>query len=186
MLPRQRLILAKFTFFAICFDYATRKISVFLFCFAVIVRGGHDKHFVVEPSRFQWHKFKDLVHYYVLVGAIPCLAVVFYSNVFIGPATLTEPPPGYQPKHWEYHRHPITRWLSRYWYSPPQQEYEKMCHAIAQEHDKARIRLLERDIKEKMAEKSDYEAYYYRPVTAKYHRYQKSVTEKQESDLMGD
>lgn len=58
----------------------------------------------MQPTRFQWHKFKDLFHYYIMVGAIPLTALIFYTNVFIGPATLTEIPEGYEPKHWEYHR----------------------------------------------------------------------------------
>lgn len=147
---------------------------------------GHDNHMVIQPSRFQWDKFKDLVHYYVMVGAIPVGLIIMYSNIFVGPATLTEIPEGYVPKHWEYHRHPITRFLARYWYNPPQQEYEKMCHAIYEESEKAQMRLLEKKVKAKMAELQDYEAYYYRPVTAKYLRYQKKVKENQEENLLGD
>ncbi len=62
--------------------------------------------FFITPSRFQWHKFKDLFHFYVMLGLIPVLGIVFYTNVFIGPATLSEIPEGYVPKHWEYHRVP--------------------------------------------------------------------------------
>lgn len=58
----------------------------------------------ITPSRFQWHKFKDLFHLYVMVGAIPLTALIFYTNVFIGPAQLTETPEDYVPKHWEYYR----------------------------------------------------------------------------------
>lgn len=148
--------------------------------------GDHGKHFIVEPSRFQWHKFKDILHYYLLVGFIPCLAVVFYCNVFIGPATLTEIPPDYTPKHWEYHRHPISRFLSRYLYASNQEQYEKMLHKVWEESEKAKIRLLEQEIKEKMAERQDYKAYYYVPVTAKYQRWTKAKVEELERDRMGD
>lgn len=65
---------------------------------------GHDRTMVIQPSRFQWNKWKDYLHFYSLVGAIPCLTVIFLTNVFIGPATLEPIPEGYQPKHWEYHR----------------------------------------------------------------------------------
>lgn len=152
---------------------------------AVRQMGGHGKHFIVEPSRFQWHKFKDIVHYYLLVGAIPCLAVVFYANVFIGPATLSEIPEGYEPKHWEYYRHPITRWMARYWYETPQEQYEKMLHKIYEESEKAKMRLLEQDIKAKMGKYQDYQAYYYTPVTAKYQRWTKEIAEDMEK-RMGD
>lgn len=59
--------------------------------------------FVLTPSRFQWHKFKDSLHYAVMIGLIPMGALLFYVNVFIGPAKLTKIPDGYEPKHWEYH-----------------------------------------------------------------------------------
>lgn len=60
--------------------------------------------FPLQPSRWQWTKFKDLVHYYVMIGLIPVTAIILYANIFTGPATLTEIPEGYTPKHWEYHR----------------------------------------------------------------------------------
>lgn len=67
--------------------------------------GGHGpKTMVITPSRFQWHKFKDMLHFYVMLGVIPIAGIVFYANVFIGPAQLTEAPTDRVPKHWEYHR----------------------------------------------------------------------------------
>jgi len=59
---------------------------------------------VIKETRWQWTKFKDLVHYYVLVGVIPLTLLVTYINVFIGPAKLAPIPEGYRPKHWEYHQ----------------------------------------------------------------------------------
>lgn len=67
--------------------------------------GGHGpKTMVITPSRFQWHKFKDMLHFYVMIGLIPISAIVFYANIFIGPAQLTEAPTDHLPKHWEYHK----------------------------------------------------------------------------------
>ena len=137
--------------------------------------------FPMIPTRMQWHKFKDTFHFYVMLGVIPVTAIIFYSNVFIGPATLTEIPEGYEPKHWEYHRHPISRFISRYIHNSPQEEYEKQCHVINEEQQKMRLRKLEAEIKAKMAERRDYQAYYYRPVMAKYHRVAKQVAEELEA-----
>lgn len=65
---------------------------------------GHGpKTFPLQPTRWQWNRFKDLLHLYVMAGLIPVTAVVLYANIFIGPATLSEIPEGYTPKHWEYH-----------------------------------------------------------------------------------
>lgn len=66
--------------------------------------GGHDRVMEIIPSRYQWQKYKDLLHFYTFLGVIPLSIITFYANVFIGPATLTEVPCDYVPKHWEYHR----------------------------------------------------------------------------------
>lgn len=58
----------------------------------------------IRETKWQWTKFKDLVHFYVLVGVIPLTLFVTFINVFIGPAKLAPIPEGYRPKHWEYHQ----------------------------------------------------------------------------------
>uniref|UniRef100_A0A1L8DZQ8 NADH dehydrogenase [ubiquinone] 1 beta subcomplex subunit 5, mitochondrial n=3 Tax=Nyssomyia neivai TaxID=330878 RepID=A0A1L8DZQ8_9DIPT len=144
-----------------------------------LMSGGHDRHMFITASRFQWHKFKDFLHFYVMLGIIPIVGIVFYTNVFIGPATLTEIPEGYEPKYWEYYKHPITRFIARYMSTPPQQEYEKYCHHIYEENEKRQVRAVEAKVKDLMRERSDYQAYYYRAVIAKYHR----VAKKTAKDL---
>lgn len=58
----------------------------------------------VTASRWQWHKTKDWLHFYTFMGIIPAGLLIFYCNVFIGPATLEPIPEGYIPKQWEYYR----------------------------------------------------------------------------------
>lgn len=148
--------------------------------------GGHGpRTFPLAPTKMQWHKTKDTFHFFFMLGAIPCALVVFYANVFIGPATLEPIPEGYVPKYWEYHRHPISRFLSKTFHVSPQEDYEKMCHFLYEESKKMELRQLEKDIKAKMAERRDYQAYYYRPIIAKYHRVAKEVAEELEA-LAGD
>ncbi|KXJ68957.1 NADH dehydrogenase [ubiquinone] 1 beta subcomplex subunit 5, mitochondrial [Aedes albopictus] len=147
---------------------------------------GHGpKMFTITPSRFQWHKFKDMFHMYIMVGLIPVLAVVFYANVFVGPAQLTECPADYEPKHWEYHKHPITRFIARYMLNNPQQDYEKMLHHLYEENEKSQMLALEAKIRAKMAERHDYQSYYYRPAIGKYHRVAKEAADHLES-IRGD
>jgi len=147
--------------------------------------GDHHRVLPYQPSRWQWQKFKDYAHFYIMLGVIPLLAFVTYVNVFIGPATLSEIPDGYVPKHWEYHRHPITRFLARNIVANPQQDYEKYLHHLYEEDEKAKIRKLEKQIKAKMAERNDYQAYYYRPVLAKYHRISREAADYLEN-IRGD
>ncbi|KAJ0174538.1 hypothetical protein K1T71_009646 [Dendrolimus kikuchii] len=147
---------------------------------------GHGaKTMQLQPSRWQWHKFKDMLHFYVMVGLIPVSAIIFYTNVFIGPAQLTPIPEGYTPKHWEYHRHPITRFIARYIHTSPQQEYEKFMHCIDEEQQRIKLRRLEKQIVEKMAERKDYQAYYYKPMVNKYLRINKKTGDEL-YDRLGD
>ncbi|XP_067648282.1 NADH dehydrogenase [ubiquinone] 1 beta subcomplex subunit 5, mitochondrial [Eurosta solidaginis] len=148
--------------------------------------GDHGHHqFHIQPSRFQWHKFKDLLHYYTMLGLIPITAIVLYVNIFIGPAELTEIPEDYEPKYWEYHRHPISRFIARYLHTNPQQEYEKALHNFYEEWEKSLLRKLEKDVNAKMSERHDYKSHYYRPAIAKYHRISKEVADELE-ELRGN
>lgn len=67
-----------------------------------------------------------------------------------------------------YLQHPITRFIARYFFGPPQQEYEKKLHVMYKECEKMELRKLENKIKALMAERKDYKAYYYRPISSKY------------------
>ena len=60
--------------------------------------------FRITPSRWQWQKTKDLLHFYVMLGVIPLSLITFLAYVFVGPAQLEEIPEGYIPKNWEYYR----------------------------------------------------------------------------------
>lgn len=82
------------------------KQNAFSLCFAALqVRlMSEERTLHIAPSRFQWNKFKDQVHLYIMLGVIPITALILYVNIFIGPAQLTPIPEGYTPKHWEYHR----------------------------------------------------------------------------------
>lgn len=39
-----------------------------------------------------------------MLGAVPCLLLVFFVNLFVGPAELTDIPEEYEPRYWEYHK----------------------------------------------------------------------------------
>lgn len=75
--------------------------------------------------------------------------------------------------------------MARYIYASPQQEYEKLCHMVWEEQQKVDLRRLEQKIRNKMAERHDTQAYYYRPAIAKYHRVAKEAADYEES-LEGD
>ena len=62
------------------------------------------REFKITPSKYAWQKYKDMFHFYFMLGFIPCITIVFLVNIFIGPPKLAIPEPGYIPKPWEYQR----------------------------------------------------------------------------------
>ncbi|XP_025423007.1 NADH dehydrogenase [ubiquinone] 1 beta subcomplex subunit 5, mitochondrial [Sipha flava] len=134
----------------------------------------------IKETKWQSKKFRDLIHYYVLVGVIPLTLLITYVNVFIGPAKLAPIPDGYRPKHWEYYKHPITRWMARYIYPSPQQQYEKYLHQLYEEDEKFKVRMLANKINDMMKDRSDYKSFYYRPISANYYRISKEKLEERD------
>ncbi|XP_023338049.1 NADH dehydrogenase [ubiquinone] 1 beta subcomplex subunit 5, mitochondrial-like [Eurytemora carolleeae] len=77
-----------------------------------------------RPSRWNYEIFKDNMHFYFMLGAVPIAVVVTVANVLQGPAVLKPIPEGYVPKEYEYHKHPLTRWLCKYIFTSYQEKYE--------------------------------------------------------------
>ncbi|GIY76108.1 NADH dehydrogenase 1 beta subcomplex subunit 5, mitochondrial [Caerostris extrusa] len=128
--------------------------------------GGHgDRTMYITPSRFQYTKFKDDLHLYLSLGIIPLALLITYVNIFIGPATLTEIPEDYEPKHWEYYKsiHPISRFIAKHFHDDPQIEHEKVLHMLHEEQETAKWSQTIRKVNTLMAERDDYKSWYFIP-----------------------
>jgi len=98
------------------------------------------------------------------IGLVPTFCVCFYANVFIGQATLTDIPEGYEPRHWEYYKHPIRRFFAKYLVQSLDERYEISLHTIYVNTMTDRLRGLERKVRRLQHQRGDYKGWYYRTV----------------------
>lgn len=132
----------------------------------LIRRMGSERTMQPTPSRFEYNRFKDHLHFYVLLGVIPLTIATTYINLTYGESQLVDIPEDYEPKYWEYQKHPVSRFFARTFMQNPQQSYEMRLHHLKTEEDSLKHRAMEIKVKELIKERGDYRSWYYLPYSA--------------------
>ena len=140
-----------------------------------------------------WDKFKDHLHFYLLLGIIPLTLITAYANIFIGQAQLTEIPEGYTPHYWEYFKvwnisvqfamlyyflfcflhlqHPVGRFIGKHILYDKSLDYETWVGRLNEESEMVILKKIERELRAEMAQKSDNKSWFYRPVHIEDYRF---------------
>eukprot|EP00092_Neocalanus_flemingeri_P025638 GFUD01027795.1.p1 GENE.GFUD01027795.1~~GFUD01027795.1.p1 ORF type:complete len:178 (-),score=31.75 GFUD01027795.1:115-648(-) len=147
----------------------------------------NDGHYSVpiRPSRWVYDKFKDDVHWYFMLAAIPIGISVTLMNLLVGPAELRQVPEGYVPTEDEYYRNPITRLIMRHFKTGFQENYEVHLHNMWELEKISEMTQLKREVKRQMAIHGDYKGWYHREDIAHYSR-MKRVADEHNTACSGD
>ncbi|KAI1281893.1 NADH dehydrogenase [ubiquinone] 1 beta subcomplex subunit 5, mitochondrial [Halotydeus destructor] len=137
-------------------------------------RSGHGNNMPITPSTFQFKKFKDLLHFYTMLGFIPCFLLASYYNLTQGPGILTETPEGYCPQYEEYQKHPITRLIVKM-KTVPQHNYEMRLSCLNSDGEAVIMRRIEDQVKNVMKARGDYKAWFNVYMDAKDYRRMREV-----------
>jgi len=125
--------------------------------------GGHGRKMVVKQSDFERRRAFDELHFQFVITTLPFVLLVLYNNIFVGQATLTEIPEGYEPKHWEYYKHPITRGWAKLMDHPEPMVHEMKMSKLYQLSLWQEKQQWEWKVEELMKDRQDYKAWYFLP-----------------------
>ena len=129
----------------------------------------------IRPSRWVYDKFKDDLHFYFMLGAIPCGLVIIGANLMYSNAQLSAIPEGYTPREEEYHPNPLTRFITKYLKVGYQETYEVHLHNIWEAAKVSEMKQLKSEVKRQMAIQGDYKGWYHRSDVARFARMRRQM-----------
>lgn len=123
----------------------------------------------IEPSNYAWKHMKDRVHFFTIIGIVPVSVISAIVGIRANPE-LREIPEGYEPRHWEYYRHPITRFMAKYFFTAPDLDDE--CELALQQYHSETLILnrVHHEVLRVMSFYNDHRSEFFSPYFAEPHR----------------
>lgn len=116
----------------------------------------------ITPSNWEWLKLKDLLLMYTIIGAVPAAVIVAIINIRANPE-LAEIPEGYEPREWEYYKHPISRFIARYLMAPQEADEEMIMDAMDRDSENMIMQHMHRRCEKVMAFYNDHRSRHFVP-----------------------
>uniref|UniRef100_A0A6V7UDU4 NADH dehydrogenase [ubiquinone] 1 beta subcomplex subunit 5, mitochondrial n=1 Tax=Meloidogyne enterolobii TaxID=390850 RepID=A0A6V7UDU4_MELEN len=133
---------------------------------------GHAWVFRRRQGQLISNKLKDGGHFYIVgLGLIPgFLLLIVVHAIFGSQCELQEyPKEGEQPPHyWQFERTPLRQFLARYITPSDMQYHESWASRFSHWQIRNRWNRIEARVKHLIAERQDYKAYHYHPVTVEW------------------
>lgn len=124
----------------------------------------------IKPSIYATKWANNWENFYFLLGAIPLAVITTIVNIRANPE-LTEVPEGYEPRHWEYFKHPLSRWIARYLIDCQEKEYEMFMSMFEMNSQDKILYNIAANVETVMKFYNDHRSIYFRPFHAEGYRY---------------
>jgi NADH dehydrogenase (ubiquinone) 1 beta subcomplex subunit 5 len=123
----------------------------------------------ITPSNIDMKFTTNWMHFYIIIGAVPVAVITTIINIKANPE-LSEIPEGYEPRHWEYFKHPITRFMAKYLYNPNELEREIMLGFKQDMSHEEIMKKVSQKCEKVMKFYNDHRSFYFTPFFADYFR----------------
>lgn len=123
----------------------------------------------IRPSNADWKFAKNWFHFYALLGLIPVGIMTTILSIRDNPE-LSEVPDGYEPRHWEYFKHPLTRFAARYLIVSDEKDEEMIMGCLEYNSEKELLKKLAYRVEKVMSFYNDHRSKFFEPTFADYFR----------------
>lgn len=119
----------------------------------------------ITPSSFDFQYGKNALHFWTVIAGVPLVVLTMIINTRANPE-LSEIPEGYQPRHWEYYKHPVARFLARYFFTPVELDHEVELAYYERMSETEIIKSVHRQVRKTMQFYNDHRSGHFLPFYA--------------------